>query len=228
MNKTTRDGLIRHLSQYVSQNKIDKINRVLKYRTRYLTLILEDIYKPHNASAAIRTCECFGVQDIHIVENTSPFSLNEDVTQGSSKWVTLHRYNEKNKNNTQTCIKALQNNSYKIVATTPDGDSRSLEKISFDTRLAFIFGNEEEGLSDDALQAADARVTLPLYGFTQSYNISVSVAILLSRIMDKRYQADTQWQMTENEKAELTLTWYRKIVRASDLIEKAYLEQQNR
>ena len=101
MNNRIRRGLIKHLSRYVTRNKIDKINEMLNYRTNHITLILEDIHKPHNASATIRTCECLGVQNIHIIENTSPFTVSKDVAQGSSKWVTLNRYNEKNKNNSE-------------------------------------------------------------------------------------------------------------------------------
>ena len=228
MNDKVRSGLINHLSQYVSQNKIDKINWMLKYRTNYLTLILEDIYKPHNASATIRTCECLGVQNIHIIEKTSPFRVNRDVTQGSCKWVTLHRYNKKNRNNAEACIKYLKSEGYRIIATTPNMDSKSLEEISVDTKLAFMFGNEEKGLSGYSLNAADAHLRLPVYGFTRSYNISVSVAITLSCIIEKLHKSSFPWQLARAEKKELALAWYKKSIRRSDLIEKAYLEQQDK
>jgi tRNA (guanosine-2'-O-)-methyltransferase len=229
MNNRIRGGLIKHLSQYVTRNKIDKINEMLKYRTNYVTLILEDIYKPHNAGATIRTCECLGVQNIHIIENTSLFTVSHDVTQGSYKWVTLHRYNEKNRNNTETCIRTLKSEGYRIIATTPNTniDNQTLEEISLDTKLAFMFGNEEEGLSDYSLKAADAYLKLPMHGFTRSYNISVSVAITLSYIIDKLHKSNVPWQLTRTEKNELTLAWYKKNIRRSDLIEKAFLEQQD-
>jgi len=229
MNNRIRGGLIKHLSQYVTRNKIDKINEMLKYRTNYVTLILEDIYKPHNAGATIRTCECLGVQNIHIIENTSLFTVSQDVTQGSYKWVTLHRYNEKNRNNTETCIRTLKSEGYRIIATTPNTniDNQTLEEISLDTKLAFMFGNEEEGLSDYSLKAADAYLKLPMHGFTQSYNISVSVAITLSYIIDKLHKSNVPWRLTATEKSKLILAWYKKSIRRSDLIEKAFLEQQD-
>jgi tRNA (guanosine-2'-O-)-methyltransferase len=207
----------------MSQNKIKRIERVLTFRTRYITLILEDIYKDHNASATLRTCECLGIQDVHIIEKTSPFTVNHNVTQGSSKWLSLHRYKQKENSNTQTCYKMLQKKGYKIIAATPNEQEKSLTEISLNTKLAFVFGNEEKGLSEYALQAADVYMKLPMYGFTQSYNISVSVAITLSYILEKLHQSKIAWQLTDTEKSELTLLWYKKIVRRSDLIEKKFL-----
>ena len=225
MNSRIHNELIKYLAQHVSQNKIKRIEKVLRFRTRYITLILEDIYKGHNASATLRTCECLGIQDVHIIEKTSPFIVNQHVTQGSSKWLTLHPYKQKENNNTQTCYKILQKKGHKIIATTPDEQGKPLTEISLNTKLAFVFGNEEKGLSEYALQAADAYMKLPMHGFTQSYNISVSVAITLSYILEKLHQSKIAWQLTDTEKSELTLSWYKKIVHRSDLIEKKFLKK---
>jgi len=217
-------ALIELLSRYVSRNKTEKIREVLQWRTRYITLVIEDIHKPHNAGATLRTCDCLGVQDIHIIENTTPFSINDDVTQGASKWITLHRHRNKNTDNTAACLQALRKNGYRLVAMTPNTGGLAPGDIPLDSKLAFLFGNEESGLSRPALQAADLRVKLPMYGFSQSYNISVSVAVLLSGMIRKLHESNAAWQLTETEKRDITLSWYRKIVRRSDLIEKNCLE----
>ncbi len=224
MNANNQTALINHLSQYVSENKRERIQDVLAFRTRYVSLVLEDIYKDQNASATLRTCECLGVQDIHVIENNSSFSIDEEVTIGSSKWITLYRYRNKNENNTANCFTSLREKGYTIIATTPNRDAQTLEEISLAVKPAFVFGNEESGLSDYALQSADRHVRLPMYGFTQSYNISVSVAVTLSYIINELHASAIAWHLRDDEKKELTLEWYRKIVRRSDLVEKAFLQ----
>jgi len=228
MTENERKNLIVYLSQYITPHKIRTVEKVLRNRTRYVTLILEDIHKEHNASATLRTCEALGIQDVHIIENTTHFTINKDVTLGSSKWISLNRYKDKHVDNTRTCLHALREKGYKIIATTPNAHSLPLEDLPFDGKFALLFGNEESGLSDCALECADEQLKLPMYGFTASYNISVSVGIALSFIIDKLRSSDIPWQLTDREKSELTLSWYRKIVRASDLLEEAYIKQQKK
>ncbi|MCP4717130.1 MAG: RNA methyltransferase, partial [Deltaproteobacteria bacterium] len=222
MDSIIRDRLIEHLGSFVSDNKLTKIEDVLRYRTRYVTLVLEDIFKAHNANATIRTSECMGVQDIHIIENSSPFSISDDVTQGSSKWVSLHRYRTGDQNNTVSCFQALRDQGYYIIATTLDEHSLELDAVPLDKKMAFVFGNEDQGMSDYTLQNADATLKLPMHGFTQSYNISVCVAMTLSAVIGRLHRSDIAWQLSEEEQQELKLEWYKKIVRRSDLIEKVF------
>ncbi len=224
MDKNIRDELIRHLSQYISRNRIERIREVLRHRTRHVTLVLEDIHKDQNASATLRTCECLGVQDVHVVENSSPFNVDEEVTIGASQWVTLHRYSTAGADNTQKCFADLRARGYRVIATSPDARSRPLEDVSLDRKPAFVFGNEEAGLSEYALEAADGCVRLPMYGFTQSYNISVSVAVTLTYVLERLRRSEIDWMLSDEEKKELTLVWYREVVRRSDLIEKKFLE----
>ena len=227
MDSKTKKELIKHLAQYVSPERKDKIDGVLKERTDYVSLVLEDINKPHNASATIRTCECLGVQNIHIIENPeneSPFFASNWVTQGASKWVDLHRYKKKAKNNTKECIDLLKKEGYRIIATSPEADSFSLGEIPLGKKLAFMFGNEDKGLSEYAFDAADACLKLPMYGFTQSYNISVSVAITFSHIIERLRASEVRWKLPEKERQDLKLSWYKKSIRAGKMIEKVFLE----
>jgi len=226
MDNTARQALIELLSEYVSRNKKQKIHEVLSMRTRRITIVLEDIHKDQNASATLRTCDCLGIQDVHVVENTTSFSIDEDVTMGSSKWLTIHRYRKKNINNTKLCFDTLRKKGYTIIATTPNKRSLSLDDISPRHKTALFFGNEETGLSDYALSRADACLKIPLHGFTPSYNISVSVAITLASLVERLHRSQTGWQLSEREKSELTLSWYRKIVRRSDLIEQKFMDAQ--
>ena len=163
---------LEYLEQFITEHKISLINDVLENRTRHFTIVLEDFYQSQNASATLRTSECLGIQDVHIVENYNPFQINPDITLGSSKWLSLHQYNEEtgsNPNNTERCISNLKDLGYLIVATSLSAPSISLYDLPITKKLAIIFGNERDGLSSTALQMSDLHMRLPQYGFTQSY-----------------------------------------------------------
>jgi len=217
--------LIQHFSQYVSDHKKEFIEKVLSQRTRHVTVVLEDIYQSQNASAVVRTCECMGLQDIHIIENTSTYQTNTRVLKGSNKWMDLIRYRKKDINNTEACLHQLKKMGYTIYAADPAEAGVSIHDVDIDAgKTAILFGNELRGVSNVALELCDHKVKIPMYGFTESLNISVSVAICLNTLVAKMHQ--NSWEkygLTDAEKEELTLQWYRKVVRKSDLIEREFL-----
>ena len=205
------------LSPFVTDHKKELMNQVLSQRTRHITLLLEEIFQPHNASAALRSCDCFGIQDIHVVEARNRYSPSKEVDMGSSKWLTLHRY----KTDIDDAVSTLKNRGYTIVATTPHADGFTPETLPLDKPIALAFGTELEGLSDRAIELADSYLTIPMYGFTESFNISVSVAIILNRLVERLRASDgIEWNLSEEEKRNLTLEWYKKVIKRSDQIEK--------
>ena len=220
MDHARREQLIACLEPFVSAHKQQRIRAVLAARTRYVTLVLEDLYKPQNASATLRTCDGLGIQNVHIIENDSPFSDDDEVSLGSSKWLTLHRHRNESRYATPQCYKHLRARGYRIVATSPAADGCLLDELPLDQPLACVYGNEEQGLSRWAIEHADCTVRLPMYGFTQSYNITVSVALALGYLMEKLRRTDIDWHLEPDEQRDLMLAWYRGVVRASDLIEK--------
>lgn len=224
MDSTTAAALTAHLARFMSPERIERLNAVLENRTRYITLVLEDIYKSQNASATIRTCDALGIQDVHIIENHSPFSLDVNVTMGSCQWASLHRYRESGGDNTAACYAALKERGYRIVATVPGAGSLALDDIGLERPCAFVFGNEEQGLSTAAVDGADALLSLPMYGFTQSYNISVSVGMVLMHMSGRLRSSGIDWQLSQEEKDALRLAWYRTVVRSDDIIEKQFLK----
>ena len=215
--------MVAYLAGFVTEHRRQRIEQVLSQRTRYLTIALEDIYQPHNASAVLRSCECFGVQDVHIVENKNTYEVNRDVTQGASKWLTLIRYNKKGGDNTRICIEALRSRGYRIVAATPHQDDCLLDELPVEDRMAVVFGTEELGLTEYVLEQADEYVKVPMYGFTKSFNISVSAALVLREFTRRMRASDAAWELTQEEKLDLRLSWYRKVVRGSDLLERKFL-----
>lgn len=211
------------LESYLTDSRKQKIYKVAENRTRHLTVVLEDIYHSHNASAVIRTCDCFGIQDLHVIENEKRNRVNKGVTQGAGKWINLHHYN-KEKNNTEACLSSLKEQGYLIAAATLDKTkSIKLEDLPIDkTRLALCFGCEEFGLSNIAHRMSDYNVSIPMYGFTQSFNISVTVALCLQVLRERLNNLDINWHLSEKEEKELIFEWTFKSVKNSELLLKRF------
>ncbi len=226
MNLSTQKALVEHFSVYISDNKKSRIEEVLDYRTRQLTVVLEDIYQPQNASAIVRTCDIFGVQDLHIIENKNYYELNPEVVKGSSKWVNMYRHNTL-ENNTAKCLEQLKKNNYRILATSPSSESLSINDISLDEKTALVFGTEHTGVSDIVKEYADEMVTIPMFGFTESFNVSVSAALCLNALITSMHSSDADWKLSEEEKITLRLDWYRSIVVNAELYEKRFFEETN-
>jgi len=217
-----------HFSQYISDHKKEFVEKVLAKRTRYITVVMEDIHQSQNASAVVRTCECMGVQDVHIIENRSPYSVNPKVLRGANKWVDLIRYRDKRVNNTETCFAVLRQKGYRILVADPSPDCISLNEIPVHEKLAIVMGNELKGTSGYALDHADEKVRIPMVGFTESLNISVSAAICINILLTKVRHSEMDWSLSAGEKNEIRLTWYRKIVKRSEVIEHEFFLRQGK
>lgn len=221
-----QEKLIEYLSQNVTERRYELINNNAELRTRYITVVLEDIFQPQNASAVLRTCDCFGVQDVHIIENENEYNINPEVVMGSTKWLNLNKYNEE-KNNTVATIKKLKEQGYRIVATTPHTNDVNLEELDLSKgKIALMFGSEQPGLSNLALEHADEFMKIPMVGFTESFNISVSAAISLHHLTHKLRNSDINWQLSKEEMNELKLNWLRTTIKKSDLIEEKFHQEQ--
>lgn len=206
MDSATRKLVIEFLSGFVTPDRLERIQKVLSLRTRYLTVVLEDIYQPHNASAVLRSCECFGVQDVHIIENRNNYEINPEVVMGSNKWLTLNQYRD-GEFNTKACLIRLKEKGYQLVATSPREHDFSPSNLPLNKPVALLFGTELEGLTPTALEMADAYLRIPMAGFTESLNISVSAAICLYEITERLRKSEQPWQLTEDENDELYLEW---------------------
>lgn len=216
--------VLAHLSQFVSEHKKEFVEKVLNNRTHHVTVVLEDIFQSQNASAVIRTCECMGLQDIHIIEMISKYEINRRVLKGANKWMNLHRYRTRGANNVEACFQHLHEQGYKILVADPDEDGKSIHDIDVtEGKVALLFGNELRGVSPYALQHADQKIRIPMYGFTESLNISVSVAICLNTLITRLHGSSTSFGLSDHEKDAMRLEWYRKIVKRSDLIEREFL-----
>jgi tRNA (guanosine-2'-O-)-methyltransferase len=219
-----KQQLLTYLQEFISEHKKIVFDRLINLRTRHLTIVLEDIYQPHNASAVLRSCDCFGIQDVHIIENMNKYEVNPDVALGSSKWLNLIRYRETT-NNTSQCLKKLKSDGYRIIATTPHENDFTPETLPLDQKTALVFGTELAGLSEEALSQADGFVRIPMYGFTESFNISVSAALLLYALSERLRKSEIPWQLSEEEQLETLLNWTKAVVKKPDMLEKLFFER---
>ncbi|MDV3350534.1 RNA methyltransferase [Leptothoe sp. LEGE 181152] len=219
-NETTEE-LINYLGKFLTEERRAKIETVLASRTRYVTVALEDLHTSQNAGAVLRNCDNFGIQDVHIIEQTTSFKVNLNVTRGCQKWLTTHRYT-KQQDNTRNCIAALKAKGYCIVATTPHTEALELSALPTERPIALLFGNELDGLSEIAMAEADRLLTIPMYGFSESFNISVSAALCLQSICDRIHHSTHPWQLTSAEKQTLRLQWYRNSCKNSQQLEASF------
>ena len=218
--------LLDHLETMLTENRKEKFAEIVRNRTRHITIVLEDIFQPHNASAVLRTCDCFGIQDVHIIENRNKYEVNPDVALGSSKWLTIRKYNRA-EDNTAECIAGLKERGYRVIATTPHLDGYTPETLPLDEKTALLFGTELEGLSATAAAMADGFIRIPMYGFTESLNISVSAAVLLHTLTERLRTNPAGRGLTSEEQLEVRLEWAMNSIRRSSVIASEFLAKQS-
>ena len=228
MRQSGGQTLLDYLEQYITDHKKLVIDRVLSQRTRFFTVVLEDIFKPHNASAVLRTCDCFGIQDIHIIEKTDTYKINPFVTRGAAQWVDLHKYYTPDGSTVDQCFNRLRAEGYAIYGTSPASDSLSIHDFPLPSnqKVALVFGNEHEGISEEVKSKVDGLVHIPMRGFTESFNISVSASIFLYELMKRANKSGIpDFYLSAIERDQLRLRWYKEIVPHADIHERHFLKQ---
>lgn len=203
-----------------SDNKRALFDRLAPLRTRHIAVVLEDIYQSHNASAVLRSCDCFGVQDVHVVEARNPFNPTGDVAVGSSKWVDYYRHGD-----IQSAYQHLRQQGYRIVATLPHENDSLINDLDISQPTALVFGTELTGLTQEAIDGADAYVKIPMFGFTESFNISVCAALSLFALTSRMRASDSiDWQLTPDELLDLKLHWAMQAIRDGEKVMENLLE----
>jgi len=224
MSTITHD-LVQYLKTFVVDERRKLFEEKIQQRTKHITVVLENIFQGRNISASIRSADCFGIQDVHIIENDNIFNDDSEVSMGAEKWITISRHNQKKYNSIDT-IKKLKAEGYQIIAATPHNTDCNLFDVDISKqKTALIFGAEVKGCSEQTLALADKRMKIPMYGFTESFNISVSVSLCLQHLTYKLRKADFDWRMTENEQDKALLQWLRNSIKSSTQIEEEYLSK---
>ena len=213
--------LLEYLKSFLTPQRQSRIEAVLSQRTRHFCVAVEDVYQLHNTSAVMRSCDVFGVQDLHVIEERNLKRIDREIAMGAQKWVDVHRHHK-----VEDCIDELRQQQYQIVATTPHTNDVLLSDFDITKKSCFFFGRETEGLSDTVLQQADCFLKIPMVGFTESLNISVSAAIILQSVTSKLRNSAINWQFSHEEINKQYLKWIKKTVKDYDKIVARYYEDQ--
>jgi tRNA (guanosine-2'-O-)-methyltransferase len=224
MEEALKIELSEYLKGFVSDKRKARFQDVLSQRTAHLRIVLENVFQSHNASAVLRSCESFGIQHVHFIENNNQMKVNDEVAMGSSTWLSIHRHREK-ENNTAEALTDLKKLGYRVVATTPHEKDVTIQQLPVDKKLALVFGTELEGVSETVKKMSDEFVRIPMYGFTESFNISVSAALCMYELSNRIRATVPDFRLSEVEKIEIYFDWLCNSVEHSEAMIKEYLKQ---
>ncbi len=206
-------ALLEYLESYLTERRKARFQKVLAQRTKHFTVATEDVYQLHNTSAVIRSCDIFGIQEVNVIEERNVKRIDREIAMGSQKWVDINRFHS-----VKEAISKLKQEGYRIVATTPHNDDALLQDFDVTQKACFFFGTETDGVSQDVIDHADCFLKIPMVGFTESLNISVSAAIILHDVTTKLKQTEVAWQLTKEEQLEKRLDWCKKTIKSYDQI----------
>lgn len=212
--------LILLLKSMIQEKKWNLFRDIIQHRTRYLTVVMENVEQQHNLSAVIRSCDCFGLQDVHVIGENYQESINPKVEKGAAQWTSIYSYPT-----TQQCFQELKKKGYKILVTSPKA-KRFIHEIPVEQqKIALVFGNEIKGVSANAMEQADELVKIPMFGFTESYNISVSAALCMQHFVNEIHNKVHNYNLSQQEQEEVLIAWMQNIIKNG---EKVVTELKNR
>lgn len=215
--KSLDELLLDELYGIITPNKVEMFDQLAPLKTDYVTTVLENIFQEHNASAVLRSCESFGLQSLHVIEKDNKYRVQRDIARGAGRWVDMFHYNDENP--TVTCLNELKSKGYKIVATTPHKSAYTINNLPLDQKVALVYGTEKWGISEEVREMADAFVTIPMYGFTESFNISVSAAVIMHTLRSRLEECQgINWRMTPEETIALKIKWCERIIPRGELV----------
>lgn len=210
-------GFLTFLENILTDNRKERFLQVLSKRTNHFTIAMEDIFQLHNTSAVMRSCEVFGIQQLNVIEERYTKSIDKEIAMGAQKWVDVNRFDS-----ISGCISSMKSKGYQIIATTPHENDCDLDDFDISKPSALFFGTERDGLSEEVLQNADGFLKIPMAGFTESLNISVSAAIIIQSLMSRLHKSDIKWQLSEDEILEKRLLWAKNSIKDIKRIEERY------
>ncbi|MCS6873061.1 MAG: RNA methyltransferase [Pyrinomonadaceae bacterium] len=221
-----KERLWDYLSSYLTTRRRSLFEKVVKERTLFVTVAVEDVYQERNASAVVRSAECFGIQSVHIIENKHEYKIAKGIAKGAEKWLDVYLYDKPGNDNTATCLERLKELGYCLVAASPHEEDCYIGDLELNQPVAFIMGGEKEGLSQTALRMAEKFVKIPIYGFTESYNISVATAIILYETTKRlRSGEDDSWRLNREKQLDLMITWALKSISNPTLVLERYFQE---
>ncbi len=219
----------------LTDQRKDRLNQVLETRSDYVRVVLEDLFQPHNAAAVLRSCDALGVQGVDIIQNRYLFKTNAEVDMGTAKWLDIHSHRaqtrevgEAHTENSRAVLRSLKAQGYRLVALSPHAKDVMLEELDVSKGpMALLFGTEISGLSDVALEEADEYVRIPMFGFVESYNISVSCALALYSVMHRvrSHEPALPWKLSDERLEQLSFEWMLKSIPHGEAQLKRFMQE---
>tara|TARA_R110002050_G_scaffold102774_1_gene211574 strand:+ start:8963 stop:9703 length:741 start_codon:yes stop_codon:yes gene_type:complete len=227
LSKSQKDELYHYLATFIKDQRRDRLNGVLDNRTTHFCIAMEDLFYERNSGAIIRTADGYGIQNINVIEPKDSFKskVTNIISKGAEKWVTKTQFGDP-ETGVMDCIQKLRADGYQIVATSPHTDGHTIHDFDISKKSAFFLGTEKTGISDVIMQEADDYISMPIYGFTESYNVSVANAILLHEMINRLRNSDIDWHLNEEERNELLLDWTMKSIVSSEMIAEKFIADQ--
>ena len=189
----------------LTEERIHRLKTVASHRLHDV-IVLENIHDPHNAAAALRNCDAFGIQTVHVIFETekmfNPEKLGKLTSASANKWLEIKTWTT-----TKECFTSLKKEGFHIAATAIDKTAQSFDTYEFPKqKMAFVFGNEGFGITETAKKMADTLIYIPMYGFVDSLNLSVTVGVVAHQIAVQRLKTGVA-QYSPQESHELAASW---------------------
>lgn len=215
----TNLAYLEYLETFLTEKRKSRFLKILENRSNHFTVAIEDVFQLHNTSAVMRSCEVFGIQELHVIEEKYSKKIDKEIAMGSQKWVDINRYDS-----ISDCISNLKQQGYRIIATTPHEDDCLLDDFDISKPAALFFGTERNGLSEEVLEHADGFLKIPMVGFTASLNISVSAAIIIQNLMQRLRKSEIDWHLTRDQMLQKRLMWAKNSIKDIKRIEARYFD----
>ena len=202
------------LEPFMLEGRSERLREVAAYRTRGLTVLLDGVHDPHNLSAVVRSCDAFGLLDLHVIESQARFRVRSKISQGCEKWLDIHRHA-----GPENAIDTLRASGHELWVADASKDSIPVDQVPFQKRLALVFGNEHRGASAKLREAANGTFHIPMHGFSESFNISVAAAITLAIAARQRERLlGRHGDLSPEEQKALVWNWQKRSVKHAKLI----------
>ena len=217
--------LLAHVDTFLTDDRRIRLNSVLDNRTTHFCIAMEDLFYERNSGAIIRTADGYGIQNINVIEPSGSFKskVTNIISKGAEKWVTQKQFGDL-QTGAKDCINQLRKEGYQIVATTPHASGHTIHDFDITKKSAFFLGAEKTGISEVVMEEADDYIAMPIFGFTESFNVSVANGILLHELINRLRKSDVDWHLNQEERNDLMLDWTLKSIVSSHLIALKFMD----
>lgn len=216
--------VLQEFYKIITPNKVGLFEKIAPQRSRHLVVGLENIQQDHNASAIMRTMDCLGFQELHLIEKNNNYQFQRDIALGAARWLDVMQHQQEPEPVLDS-IAHLRQKGYQIVATSPHLKASTPQNINLTQPIALFFGAEKHGISEELSANADAFLHIPMHGFTESFNLSVSAALVLSALRTRLEASSIDWLLSPEAQTELKISWCERILNGGPQLAQKFREE---